>query len=570
MISDLSPQRCFNRHPAMSSVMSSEPMAGGGSARGNCADALTQELVPEPLIPVELPALADDLPRRKPRLLVFIVAYNAEKTLQPTLNRIPAHLLEECDVEVLVIDDASKDRTFESGEELRRSGNFPFKLTVLFNPVNQGYGGNQKIGFFYAIERGFDVVALVHGDGQYAPECLPDLIKPLVDGSADAVFGSRMLTRGGALKGGMPIYKFVGNKILTHIQNRLLKSDLSEFHSGYRLYSVAALQRIPFHLNSDVFHFDTEIIIQLLLAGLRIKELPIPTYYGDEICHVNGIKYAWDVVKASAKAWAQRLGVFYDRKYDCRPSTDSNAHYTAKLNFRSTHSLALSKVPDGASVVDIGCAGGYLGAQLRQRGCRVTGLDLFPLADGVTLDEFHQYDLNAPHLPIELKQFDYALMLDVLEHLLSPEKFVDEFRRAAQFNPKIKFIVSTANIGFAVQRLQLLMGKFNYGKRGILDLTHTRLFTFDTFRQLFEQAGFDVLEVQGIPAPFPLAVGNTATGRMLLAINQALISLMRAMFSYQIFMVVRPRPTLTYLLSEAQSHSITRAQTAADASVASR
>jgi glycosyltransferase involved in cell wall biosynthesis len=152
------------------------------------------------------------LPRR--RLLVFIVAYNAETTIARTLTRIPATLLDQLDVEVLVIDDASSDRTFESGVDVRGEHGFPFKLTVLVNPVNQGYGGNQKLGFHYAIEHGFDFVALVHGDGQYAPECLPALIAPLASGQADAVFGSRMMEKRGALAGGMPLYKFLGNKVL--------------------------------------------------------------------------------------------------------------------------------------------------------------------------------------------------------------------------------------------------------------------------------------------------------------------------------------------------------------------
>src|SRR6185295_1038348 len=172
----------------------------------------------------------------KPRVLIFIVAYNAEKTIQDVLRRVPAEL-QRHDTEVLIIDDASQDRTFERGEEFRRLGETPFKVTVLFNPVNQGYGGNQKVGFHYAIDNGFDYVVLLHGDGQYAPECLPMLLQPLVDGKADAVFGSRMLTDNGALKGGMPLYKFAGNKILTTYQNFMLGSKLSEFHSGYRLYS---------------------------------------------------------------------------------------------------------------------------------------------------------------------------------------------------------------------------------------------------------------------------------------------------------------------------------------------
>src|SRR6185312_7325646 len=126
----------------------------------------------------------------------------------------------EFDTEILIIDDSSQDTTFQTARAFADS---PFPVTVLVNPVNQRYGGNQKIGFHYAIDRGFDFVALVHGDGQYAPELLPVLLKPLLDGDADAVFGSRMMQRFEALKGGMPLYKFVGNKILTALQNRLLK-----------------------------------------------------------------------------------------------------------------------------------------------------------------------------------------------------------------------------------------------------------------------------------------------------------------------------------------------------------
>src|SRR6266567_3038794 len=180
----------------------------------------------------------------KPRILVFIVAYNAERTIEKVISRIPA-TLQEFDTEVLVIDDASQDATFEVSETVRRAASLPFKLTVLVNPLNQGYGGNQKLGFRYAVDHAFDIVALIHGDGQYAPEALPDLLRPLVRGEADAVFGSRMMEPFAALRGGMPLYKYVGNKILTHFENWLLNSDLSEFHSGYRLYSVDALRRIP-------------------------------------------------------------------------------------------------------------------------------------------------------------------------------------------------------------------------------------------------------------------------------------------------------------------------------------
>jgi glycosyltransferase involved in cell wall biosynthesis len=491
----------------------------------------------------------------RPRLLIFIVAFQAERTIQQTLRRIPSALVNDYEVEVLVIDDSSSDATYDRGELLRREASLPFRLTMLYNPVNQGYGGNQKIGFHYAIRQRFDFVALIHGDGQYAPECLAELAAPLAAAEADAVFGSRMLRAGEARRGGMPLYKFLGNRILTRVQNRLLRASLSEWHSGYRLYAAAALRRIPFHLNSNGFDFDTQIIIQLLLAGARIREIPIPTYYGDEICRVNGIAYAKDVVVACLAARAQEWSLFYDRRFDCLPPGRRRSPYTPKMNFQSTHTLARDRIAPGSRVLDIGCAGGYLGDALRTRGCHTTGIDAVPIDAGSSVDAFEMHDLNGRPFPVDLEAFDYAVMLDVIEHLSSPEDFVDDFLAAAARNPKLQLVVSTGNVAFVVVRLMLLLGQFNYGKRGILDLTHTRLFTFGTFRRLFEQSGFDVLEMRGVPAPFPLAVGNGRLGRFLIALNSLLISISRSLFAYQIFAVVRAKPTLASLLARAQEES---------------
>ena len=494
----------------------------------------------------------------RPRLLVLIVAYHAEQTIQPVLARIPPSLAGDFDVEVLVIDDSSTDGTFDRGEEVRRASAVPFPLTVLFNPVNLGYGGNQKVGFHYAIRHGFDFVALVHGDGQYAPESLPGLLVPLASDAADAVFGSRMLTPGAARRGGMPLYKRAGNRVLTWTQNRLLRTRFSEFHSGYRIYSTRALRRIPFHLNSDGFDFDTQIIIQLVVAGLRVTELPIPTYYGSEISRVNGLKYARDVVAACVKARAQQLSLFYDRKYDCAPPGRS----PSRLEFPSTHTQALERIPPGSRVLDIGCGGGHLAHALGERGCRTIGIDERPPADGCAMDEFRIGDLNQSPLPLDLAQADCAVMLDVLEHLASPERFVDDFLRAADRNPEIRLLVSTGNVAFLPVRLMLLAGQFNYGKRGILDLTHTRLFTFGTFRRLFEQSGFRVLEIRGVPAPFALALGNGRLARVLTGVNRALIRVSRSLFAYQIFAVVQARPGLDSLLARAQREAGSRAAAA--------
>ena len=219
---------------------------------------------------------------------VLIVAFNAQETLTKVLDRIPSDFVKQIDA-ILVCDDASTDDTHKVGLSYQSKSQLP--LTIVRHEINLGYGGNQKTGYQWAIEKNLDLVVLLHGDGQYAPEYLPQMVEPIVSGRAEVVFGSRMITQGGARQGGMPLYKFVGNKILTTLQNRLAKVSLTEWHSGYRAYSVASLRKINFLKNSDYFDFDSQIILQMIGARQRIVEIEIPTFYGDEISRVNGIKY---------------------------------------------------------------------------------------------------------------------------------------------------------------------------------------------------------------------------------------------------------------------------------------
>ena len=509
---------------------------------------------------MEAPSFSKNKHIRKSRLLILIVAYYAEQTITSVLGRIPSSLVENYEVEVLVIDDSSADSTFERSVLFKDSGSLRFPIKVLFNPVNQGYGGNQKIGYRYAQLNNFDFVALIHGDGQYAPECLPDLLAPLANGSCQACFGSRMMTKGGALSGGMPLYKFAGNKILSWFENRMLRSSFTELHSGYRIYSVAALGKVPFQLNTNDFHFDTEIIIQFVIAGLVIIEKPIPTYYGDEICRVNGLKYALNVVRAVLKAKLQEIGLFYDPKFDCAPG--KKAYYLPKLDYTSTHRRAVESVTPGSRVLDLGCAGCFVGEYLKQeKKCTVIGVDSEKPPGSAPLDGFIEHNLNAGLPDVSLNSYDYILMLDIIEHLSNPEKFIIELREALKFSPNAKLLASTGNIAFIILRMQLLLGQFNYGKRGILDLTHTRLFTFSSFRRLFEQNGFRILKTDGIPIPFPLAIGDNWVSRLFIFINKLLIYAWRSLFSYQIFLVASPYPSLEFLLQSAISASAEREAT---------
>ena len=226
---------------------------------------------------------------------VLVVAYEAEATLESVLNRIPETFRASLHT-ILVCDDASTDDTYQVGMRVKDSRP-DLPLQVLRRPVNLGYGGNQKAGYRWMIDNGLDVVVLLHGDGQYAPEFLPQMAAPILEGRADVVFGSRMLEPGAALRGGMPKYKFVGNKILTFLQNRLAGVRLSEWHSGYRAYSISSLAGVGFELNADYYDFDTQIILQMIAARQRIVEIPIPTFYGDELSRVNGVRYGWRILR---------------------------------------------------------------------------------------------------------------------------------------------------------------------------------------------------------------------------------------------------------------------------------
>ena len=493
----------------------------------------------------------------KPRLLIFVIAYYAEDTLTSVLERIPRSVFDEYDCEILIVDDASRDRTDHIGRAYRQL-HPEIRITVLRNEFNQGYGGNQKVGYTFAIREGFDFVAMLHGDAQYAPEELPHLVAPLHEGRADAVFGSRMMHPANALRGGMPLYKFVGNRILTAIQNFLLRTAFTEFHSGYRVYSVAALRKISFQLNANVFHFDTEIIIQLLHARQRIAEVPIPTYYGNEICRVNGIKYAKDVIVTTLQSAAHDAGILYQRRFDPIDEQE-NAHYDLKLGYASSHQFALDVVPDGASVLDIGAGPGGLARELLRKGCRVAVVDQFAVSERLD-DKVEIFVQDLDDEPsFSVSGYDYLLLLDVIEHLKSPERFLERLR--AQFDYSARTLVlTTPNIAFVIQRAMLALGQFNYGKAGILDRTHTRLFTFRSLRRLLLDRGFRIKHMRGVPAPFPKAFGNGLLGRMLLAINQLLIAISPTLFAYQIFVVAETTPSVDFVLDDAKRRSALRDQ----------
>jgi glycosyltransferase involved in cell wall biosynthesis len=471
------------------------------------------------------------------RIGVLVVAYNASSTLAHVLDRIPSGVRNRLS-HVLVCDDHSDDATYLVGlgyGQVRTD----VPLTVVRNSRNLGYGGNQKSGYRWAMEHGLDIVVLLHGDGQYAPEYLPEILTPLEHGDADAVLGSRMLERGAALRGGMPPYKYVGNRVLTMVQNAVVGLDLTEWHSGYRAYSVAALRDIPLASNSDDFDFDTEVIIQLHEAGKRIVEVPIPTYYGDEICHVNGLRYARDVVLDSVRYRLHKMGFGSGEL-----AFASNA-YELKTGPETSHGRILSwlrRRPPAARILDLGCSDGQLGEQIRLLGHEVIGVDAVEHQGArERLNGFVVSDLNVGIPPTVGRGYDVVLAADVIEHVRHPGRLLVDARQCLQEGGSI--IASVPNFGHWYPRVRVATGTFDYDRRGILDEGHVRFFTRRSFERLAAGAGLEVVRREGTGTPIEVLGRHADQAYRRPAVERvqaAAVALRPTLFAYQFVYELAP------------------------------
>jgi glycosyltransferase involved in cell wall biosynthesis len=473
------------------------------------------------------------------RIGIFIVAYNAVSTLSKVLRRITPEVWANVE-QVVVFDDASKDETYELALGIQTVAHLP-KLKVLKHPKNLGYGGNQKAGYSYFLEQDFDVVVLLHGDAQYAPELLSHMYAPLVRGEADAVFGSRMMKDfGGPLKGGMPIYKYVGNRLLTVFENSALGLNLTEFHSGYRAYNLHALRQIKLENMTNGFHFDTEIIIKLHHQSFRILEVPIPTFYGDEVCRVNGTRYARDIVRSVFRYASTVRSVRAFPEYD-----EYFVPYAIKRSRYSRDFYAFRLVGKDQRVLEVGCGNGALGTELAQAGNRVTGIDNEPdvplsagysnvlqadLEDG--LGELTGGNAAVP------AQFDRVLLLDTLEHLKDARPLLNDCRTVLANRGKL--IVSVPNVANFTVRVMLFFGKFHYGNRGILDWSHLRFFTSRSITEVLAKAGFRVTEKHFSVVPLERVIPLRPQSPLLLFANRTLRLFTKAMpglLGYEIIVV---------------------------------
>ena len=240
------------------------------------------------------------------RVIVVMPARNAARTLERTVSGIPRDWVDE----VILVDDKSTDDTIDVARAL--------PLHVIWHPHNVGYGGNQKTCYLEALQREADVVVMLHPDGQYEPTLIPRLVEPILTGEADIVLGSRLMEPGMALAGGMPRYKYVANRALTALENRVLGTSLSEMHTGYRAYSRDLLINVPFLRNALDFSFDSEVLMQAVHFGYRLAEVPAQTRYFDDASSVSlrpAVVYGLKTLWAALRLVLHRNGILRSRKY---------------------------------------------------------------------------------------------------------------------------------------------------------------------------------------------------------------------------------------------------------------
>lgn len=464
------------------------------------------------------------------KVAIYVVAENAVLSLAKVLDRIPASVRERVD-EIFVCDAGSADDTYLLGVGYKSVSGYE-NLTMV-RGSDRGYGANSKLAIEHCQERDYDIVVMLHADGKYAPEVIDTLIEPLQRGEVDAVVGSRFVDGSGGR--GMPFHKALAIRLLGAFENRLLHLDLSDYHCGYQAYSVPAIADLPTGHNSDSLVFNTEIIVQMKQKGLRIAEVPVPVYSGSETDGLRGVRYAAQVLRALAQYWLHSRGI---REY---PKYEITEKYVYKRSPDASHQKILALVDrDRQRILDVGCGAGYLAEALAVRDNEVVGIDARRVP-GVEarVARFEQVDLDHEPIPEPAEPYGWVVLADVLEHLREPDELLARCHKLLADDGHL--IVSVPNVAHWSTRLSLLLGRFDYTARGILDRTHLRFYTLSSITRTLERAGFTVERVETTAPPYQDVLPSTASAlaTFLTRCNQLGNRLWKELFSYQFVLRAR-------------------------------
>lgn len=462
-----------------------------------------------------------------PRFGLFLCDCVDTDAIQKTLSRIPAELSDWFE-EVVIMLDSPSGSSFSAATALQNESRF--ELRFHRPPRDSGFGAVRKAAFEYALRKGFDQVIVMRGDATHPPEQLPELIQLVLADPARFVLATARGRRSEAS---------LFHRASTFIQNRILGLRLHDYRTSFRLYPSEALARIPFQLDSDGPLFDTEIILQLRALGIPIHEAPFleGKDEGDraESSDRKGTagESSQDLLSCMA-AIGYRLHQIHLTR-DGRYLIDYDIHYTLKRSNTGSHVQIVSAIAEGSAVLDLGCSNGLLARPLLEKNVRVTGVDAGPGERlSKELADYYQRDLDLPlELPYE-RVFDYVVCADVIEHLQNRAQLLRGARR--YLKPDGRLIISTPNIALWFYRLSLLVGRFEYGPRGVLDETHVHLYTGSTFRREIERAGFTVIRQRVTSLPFEIVFESTGRSRLIRSLEAAyhlMARLWPSMFAYQ-------------------------------------
>ena len=391
------------------------------------------------------------------------------------------------------------------------------RARLLPDPRAYGHGGRRKIVYEYALRNGFERVCVLEADGRFPPEALPALLGEARNGH-ELVLAARP-----------------GHALSRALSNLVLDLGVADYASPYRVLASSLLRRVPFHLNGDGRGFDTELLVQARALGLVPRSVPVDAQP--------------DPSYSAAESLALALGYRAHQLHLTRHGqylVDRGVRYTQKHHPSSSHAQLLAAIRPGALVLDLGCSQGLLAAPLARRGVRVVGVDVRPASEvSPALERYHQRDLETPLELPEGRVFDYVVCADVLEHVVHRAELLRSVRR--YLKPDGRLLISTPNVAIWFYRLSLLLGRFEYGPRGVLDETHVHLFTLSTFRREIENAAFRVVRERVTALPFEVvfeSTGRSLTVHALASLYHLLARAWPRLFAYQFLLEAEVRTLL--------------------------
>jgi len=468
---------------------------------------------------------------KAPTIGLFLFDCADPDVLRQTLGRIPEPVWDWLAEVVVVVEPR---RTGDPVSKSLRSLAGEHRVLIHRLPRESGFGGVRKAAFEYGLRKGFDHVVFIRGDGVHPPEALPLVLAPVHRDPALVVTASRMLSGRKALSGGMKPMRWFVHVLATGIENRILGLRLGDYDTGYRVYACRAIRRIRFQLNDNDRQFDIQILIQLRALQFPIEEVAVLPAWSEFDLEDRGVGNALRSLGTALEYRLHQLHVFRLGRY----FVDEDVHYTLKLSRTGSHMQVVGAIEPGRRVLDLGCSQGLLSRPLKQKDVRVVGVDIGTGEEiAEELEAYYQRDLDAAlDLPLG-REFDYVVISDVIEHLRNRHELLVESRRFLKEGGRL--VISTPNIALWFYRLSLLVGRFEYGPRGVLDRTHVHLFTRATFRREVEGAGFHVVHERVTALPFEVVFRSTGRSRLIRSISGAYHTLARVwpeLFAYQIIL----------------------------------